>query len=364
MKDTDRIYWLFSEANPAPAGRPATTERPDADVIFHDNRRPIMLTQEPKDIQPPSGAPEHSRWRGPAIALAMFAAVAVLGVAAFLTLTNNEPDVAGEPVLPPVTTAVPAVTTTGPAITTTVPPVVVPAVVAVPDLNGLTLAEARSLLADRGLDIVALPEDIELAVIVAQEPAPGVEVDEGTAVTVDVQIVPTCNPPDPVAPGFGQVTITVLFECGNDEALAPTPGIGVARIVPEQGGEPIDRIEWALRSLLAGPTDDERAVGVQSWFDAATTDALNDVTLSDGHLVVDFNEAIIVNNMSTSTGGLFFNAELQRNVFQFPEVESVEFHFNGDCAAWSGFFESDGCWVITRADWNQRLAEWDDLRNP
>lgn len=364
MKDTDRIYWLFSEANPAPASRPATTERPDADVILHNNRRPIMLTQEPKDIQPPSGAPERARWRGPAIALAMFATVAVLGVAALLTLTNNPSDVAGEPVPPPVTTALPPVTTAGPTPTTTLPPVVVPALVSVPDLNGLTLADARSLLVDRGLDIVALPEEIELAVIVAQEPAPGVEVDEGTVVTVDVQIVPTCNPPDPVAPGVGQVTLTVLFECGNDDALAPTAGIGVARIVPEQGGEPIDRIEWGLRSVLAGPTDDERAVGFQSWFDAATADALNGVTLSNGHLVVDFNEAIIVNNMSTSTGGLFFNAELQRNAFQFPEVESVEFHFNGDCAAWSGFFESDGCWVITRADWNQRLAEWDDLRNP
>jgi hypothetical protein len=355
MSDTDRIYRLFAEANPAPADSAPETERPDADVILREQRKPIMLTQEPKTIQPQTATPRSWRWRGPAIALASFVAVALLGVAALLVVLNDPADVADD-------TTQPSVTTTLPPVTTTLPPVVVPDVVSVPDLSGLTLADARSLLADAGLDVVALPGDIDSAIVVAQEPAPGIEVDEGSVVTVDVQGVPTCNPPDPIAPGIGQVTITIFFECGN-ESVIPTPGIGVARIVPEQGGEAIDRLEWTLRSMLAGPTDDERAVGFVSGFDEATADALRSVTLTDGRLIVDFNDAIIVNNMSTSTGMVQFNAELHRNVFLHPEVDSVEFHFNGDCAAWSALFESDGCRVISRADWDQDLADWDQLRN-
>jgi spore germination protein GerM len=180
-------------------------------------------------------------------------------------------------------------------------------------------------------------------------------------ITVDVQTVATCNPPDPLAPGPGQAIITVFYECGNDDTY-PTAGIGVPRIVPEEANA-VDRIEQTLRALLAGPTADEQAVGVKSAFDAETAEALRSVTLTDRRLVVDFNDAIIVNNMGTSTGMVQFNAELHRNVFRHSEVDSVEFHLNGDCAAWSALFESDGCRVISRADWEQDLADWDQQRN-
>jgi hypothetical protein len=246
-----------------------------------------------------------------------------------------------------------------PPVTTTVPDL--PPVGAVPDLSGRTLADARRLLADAGLDLDALGDDLDSAIVMAQEPVAGVEVEEGTVVTIDVQAVATCNAPDPLAPGAGEVVITILYECGNDD-VNPTRGVGVPRIVPE-GGEAIDRIEWTLRSLLAGPTTDEQIAGFVSGFDAATADALTGVTLSDGRLVVDFNDAIIVNNMGTATGMVQFNAELHRNVFLHPEVDSVAFHLNGDCEAWSALFEDDGCRVKSRTDWEQDLAEWDQQRN-
>ncbi|MDH3605599.1 MAG: PASTA domain-containing protein [Acidimicrobiia bacterium] len=352
MKDTDRIYQLFAEANPAPADAAPVTKRPDADAILREERKPTMLTKEPRTIEATPQPPRLRRWRGPAVALAAFAGAAVFGVVVWLTMFDAESDVAdpGDTTLPPTT-----VTTT-----TTVP--VVPGAVTVPDLSGRTLAEARQLLEEAGLEVVALPEDIDLAVVVAQEPAAGIEVEEGSVVTVDLQIIPTCNPPDPVAPGAGEVIISVFFDCGNDTTL-PSAGIGVPRIVPDPGTDPITRLEVILRSLLAGPTDDERAVGVVSAFDASTADALNSVSLADGHLVVDFSDAIIVNNMGTSTGMIQFNAELHRNVFRQAEVDSVEFHLNGDCGAWSALFESDGCRSISRADWEANLAEWDQQRN-
>lgn len=357
MSDNDRIYQLFAEANPAPADSAPVTDRPDADAILRDERKPTMLTEEPRIITPQLPPSPRRRWRGPAVALASFVAVAVLGVGAWLLLPNGDSNVADES---RVTTTLPPATTTPPPSTTL--PSVVPGVVLVPDLQGTVFADARTLLTEAGLEVRALPGEIDSAIVVAQEPAAGAEVEVGTVVIVDVQVIATCNPPDPLAPGIGQVTISVFFECGNDDVI-PTPGIGVARIVPEQGGEAIDRIEWTLRSLLAGLTPDEQAVGFVSAFDAATAEALNGVTLTDGRLVIDFNEAIIVNNMGTATGMVQFNAELHRNVFRYPEVDSVEFHLNGDCGAWSALFESDGCRVTTRADWDQDVAEWDQQRN-
>lgn len=352
---TDRIYELFAEANPAPADAPAEIERPDADLILREERNPTMLTHEPSPKLRP--APQRPRWRGPAIALASFLGAAVLGVAVWLMVGDDGPEAGGPTTLPPATTTTTVTPTTAP------PTSLVPARVAVPNLEGLTLEIARLALDGAGLGIIALPGDVESAVVVAQEPAPGTEVDEGSVVTVDVEVTPTCMPPAPAAaPGPGEVTIDVRFDCDNDGTF-PTEGIAVTRIVPEQGGEAIDRIEWTLRSLLAGPTEDEKAAGFYSFFDEATADALIGVTLTDGRLVADFNEAIYVNNASTSTGGLFFNAELRSNMFQHPEVDSVEFRINGDCEAWSTFFQSDGCWVVTLADWKQDLGAWDELRD-
>ena len=316
-----------------------------------------MLTQEPRTFNIPP-APRRS-WRGPALALTSFAGALLLGLAVWAAVANNNQDVADGTTLPPVTT-VPTPTTLPPG--TTLPTVVIPDVATVPNLVGATLAEARVMVTGAGFDLVALPDGTDGAIVVAQEPAPGSELDEGGIVTVDVQVTPTCNAPDPVAPAAGEVIISVLFECDGD-GLFPTAGIAVPRIVPEQDGQVIDRIEWTLRSLLAGLTPDEQIAGFTSFFDATTGGALNSVTLVDGQIVADFNDAIYVNNASTSTGGLYFNAELQGNLFMHPEVDSVEFRVNGDCEAWSAFFQSDGCWVISRADWEQTTADWEEQRN-
>ncbi|NNC92695.1 MAG: PASTA domain-containing protein, partial [Acidimicrobiia bacterium] len=241
MKDIDRIYQLFTEANPAPADSAPTTERPDADVILNEQRNPTMLTKEPRTIETQPSPVRLRRWRGPAIALGTFVGAAVLGIAAWLVVADDGSDVANGGNTP--TTTLPPVTTT------TVPDVVVPGVVSVPELSGLTLAEAKALLGDAGLEVLALPGDIDDAIVMAQEPAAGAEVDEGTVITVDVQALATCNPPDPLAPGPGEVIITVFYECGSD-IIYPTAGIGVPRIVPEPGAT-VDRIEQTLRALLA-----------------------------------------------------------------------------------------------------------------
>ena len=62
-----------------------------------------------------------------------------------------------------------------------------PREVTVPDLIGLELAEARSALRDRGLELEGRPAAIDEAIVVAQEPIAGVEVAAGSVVIVDAR---------------------------------------------------------------------------------------------------------------------------------------------------------------------------------
>ena len=194
MSDVDWIYSLFAEANPAPASAtPTTQERPDAAVILRERRNPTMLTEEPRTIQP-AGAPRLRRWRGPAIALASFVGVSLLGVASWLVISTDESDVADG------TTVAPVATTLDP-VATTQAPVVVPDVVSVPDVQGLALTDARRLLSELGLDVLALPSDIGTAIVVAQEPAPGAEVDKAALSLWMWQSPRPASRPCPMPPG-------------------------------------------------------------------------------------------------------------------------------------------------------------------
>lgn len=154
-----------------------------------------------------------------------------------------------------------------------------------------------------------------------------------------------------IAEGASQ-GVTVLFGCGNQDA----PEFIATVTRPIDVGD--DPVEGSLLGLLAGPTPGEQASGIDSLFSLDTAKALDFVTLNAGELVVDFNHGIYVNNVSTSTGGVFFRAELLANVFQYPEVDTVEFQIDGSCELWAAYFESETCEVVTRADWNILQAGW------
>ena len=105
----------------------------------------------------------------------------------------------------------------------------------------------------------------------------------------------------------------------------------------------------------------ERQDGYSSFFSADSAGALNSATLSGDRLTVDFNDAILIGNASTSTGGLFFMAELQTNLFQFEQVDSIEFQIDGSCDAFWNWLQSD-CATVTRSEWNrQNQRQIDDI---
>jgi spore germination protein GerM len=101
-------------------------------------------------------------------------------------------------------------------------------------------------------------------------------------------------------------------------------------------------IEQVFAEMLQGPTPAEREASYWSSFSAETAGALLSVTyLEDTQgLILDFTEAILVNNASTSTGDQFFLGELLANAFQFEEVRSVEFRVNGSCEAFWEFLQA------------------------
>jgi hypothetical protein len=113
----------------------------------------------------------------------------------------------------------------------------------------------------------------------------------------------------------------VFFNCGDGESPTLRP---VGRTFTDgEADAPIVTIMDAMEYLLAGPTAAERAEGFGSFFSEESAGALLTGTINDGHLILDFTEDIAVNNASTSTGSLFFLAELYANAFQFEDVETV-----------------------------------------
>ncbi len=323
-------------------------------------RRYIDGLEEPVSVRETMDRRSERRFRVTAAVLAGAAIVLIpaLVLVGLRFLPAGDDEVAQTTTVPvtiTTTTAVPQTTTTSfETVTTGVSAVVVP------DVIGLSVEEAQSSLEAIGLDVEVTeeyPSRSWFGLITAQDPTPGEAAAPGDSVVVGVNVRARCLDYQSDLENARSTVVHVLFECAPD-GLYPNVSTQIIRV------EPIGRgpIEATLNELLAGPTDEERAMGFSSFFSAASASALNSVTLEAGKLTVDFNDAIIINNASTSTGGMYFLAELQANLFQFPEVAEIEFQINGSCAAFGEWLQIGECAIWTRADWDRRVAAWDAER--
>ncbi len=326
-----------------------------------DLRRYIDGLQEPVSVEETmSRGREERRFRIPVAVLAgaavVLAPALVLGL--LRLLPTNDGDVAD--------TTVPSTTVTSTTVAETAPtqpePTITPVgVVEVPNLDGLTETEARTVLGEIGLELEITemyPSRSGIGLITAQDPLAGDTADEGSTVIVGVRVEAPClaGLTAPEVPE-GSMPVTVLFECAGDW-LFPDVSTEVTRVVPTSSKV----TEATLQALMAGLTEEERLMGYGSFFSAESAGALDSVTLNEDRLIVDFNDAILIGNTSTSTGGLYFLAELQANVFQFPEVESVEFRLNGSCDAFYGWLQGE-CEIQTRTQWQEATRYWDSQRD-
>lgn len=167
---------------------------------------------------------------------------------------------------------------------------------------------------------------------------------------------------------YGPFLLILLPLAGCDSGVERTPSGGdairaaeaeegaVVRIWLTRGEEPVAverRVDEstppaALRALAAGPMPEEREAGLDSWFSDSTADALASVADRDGFLVVDFRGLDrLIPNASSSAGSALLLSALDSTVFQFPDVDSVEYRLDGSCDAFWEWLQR-GCTVVRR----------------
>jgi hypothetical protein len=110
-------------------------------------------------------------------------------------------------------------------------------------------------------------------------------------------------------------------------------------------GAPLD---GALRALVIGPTPEERADGLTSWFSPETRNVIRRIQVEDGGVIVDFRDLPdLIPGASTSAGSQHLLAALDSTVFQFEWVESAEYRLDGSCEAFWEWLQRE-CGLVTR----------------
>jgi spore germination protein GerM len=111
-------------------------------------------------------------------------------------------------------------------------------------------------------------------------------------------------------------------DCSEVEAVTRTVESGVT-------------LELALRDLLAGPTEAERAAGFGSWFSADTAGMLRSVEVDDGVALVSFDSSLreVISGAASSCGSANLLAQLDATVGEFDEVDRAVYALDGDVDA-------------------------------
>ncbi len=154
------------------------------------------------------------------------------------------------------------------------------------------------------------------------------------------------SPPPPELPGFetprGPSELTVALEVTytRDEAPIRVPRTVVIPLGEDPARDEAFLLEAALDALVAGPTAEEEARGITSFFSEATADLVAEVTLQGDSAMVDVRDLrTLVPNASSSTGSFLFLSELNGTIFGLPGIERVEYRMEGSCEDFWNFLQ-------------------------
>lgn len=116
-----------------------------------------------------------------------------------------------------------------------------------------------------------------------------------------------------------------------------------------------ESLRLALKHLLKGPTSRERSQGFQSSFSDKTAGLPNKVEVVDGKALVDLRDFTkLIPEVSTSHAGAIFKFSLNLTVFQFDEIEQVQYSLEGNCKRYWEFLQAEVCRPpITRTAWDK-----------
>lgn len=141
-----------------------------------------------------------------------------------------------------------------------------------------------------------------------------------------------CHPPErAVHDERVQQVVDVFLFCGPGMAT-DLDLRAVARVVPSDPAP----LEAAITQLLIGATPDETAAGLASGFSAHTAGTLRSASVVDGIAVLDFTTGFVhTNNFSTSNLSAVVMRQIEATVFEFAEVDGLEFRVDGE--RWCGW---------------------------
>jgi hypothetical protein len=135
--------------------------------------------------------------------------------------------------------------------------------------------------------------------------------------------------------------------------------VGAERPVPDDAGIE-ERLRTAMEELVKGPTTKEGKEKLASMFSGETAELVRKVVVVDGKARVvlrDFRE--VIPHVSTSTGGVAFQFSLNLTVFQFDEIEQVQYTIEGNCHRYWVFLQAGECRPpISREAWD---GSWDSI---
>jgi len=135
----------------------------------------------------------------------------------------------------------------------------------------------------------------------------------------------------PVSGDTGDVTTLRVFF-----ADASGGAVEVARTVPKTTGV----LRASLIAMLDGPTTDERAAGLRSWFPDNSGGAVEGVTLADGRATVRLSFQLT--DLPAAPPPDEVLAQLNATVFQFDNVQLVRYELGGSCEAFDRWL-ARGC---------------------
>lgn len=140
--------------------------------------------------------------------------------------------------------------------------------------------------------------------------------------------------------GSQLTTVEVFFSVGDGSDCSEV------RAFPRDVAPGADPIRSAFDQLVSGPTDTESDAGAGSFFSAQTTGTVDSTTLTDGLLVVDFNDLRpLIPNASTSCGSEALLSQLDSTGFQFELVERIRYEIEGSCDAFAEWLQRE-CFEI------------------
>ncbi|MCB0972558.1 MAG: GerMN domain-containing protein [Acidimicrobiales bacterium] len=209
------------------------------------------------------------------------------------------------------------------------------------DPDDALAAARRRAAADRtrrralvGVGAAAAAVVLVVGAIALSDDDPTDEVRTGPADTTTTSPSPTSTttePTPPTNPGEAQVFLSPA----DDGTCAQVTGV-TRQVDADQP------LAASLDALLDGPTPEEAAAGLTSWFSQLTSGRLRHVEVVDGTAHVDFYSfASIIPNASTSCGSTNLLAQLDATATQFEGVDQAIYSFDGSPDAFYAWLQRD-----------------------